>query len=345
MKEHLRIFNIASMELLGEGLGFYRTDAKITNGLIRNNHIVNTFSYDDMMKLASPVGHREILTAKGRKILFRSLEAFDPEVILIAYVKLNDKTCKRIKEICPNAKIIAWYVNPPRISEMKRYHTLSKYIDVLFMTSGGDTVRELKQHFPEMPDIRFFPNVTDEGVDCYRSYEHTDHKNDIIFYGSDGKKGQRGAFLSQVLDQTPTLRWKTAGCFGEPRIFGATYHEALNKSKFGINMAQWVPNEYHLYASNRLAQMTGNGLLTFNQDFVGLPKLFSDKEIVSFDSVDELVEKLHHYHANPDEAVAIAKAGYEKAHQAYSSARVTKFMLEALDGDFSENYEWLDEVY
>lgn len=288
---------------------------------------------------------RNYFQKKGHKILFSSLKKFKPEIILLGHVNLSDEIIKNIKDICPDAKILAWYVDPPEMHRLERYKKLEEYIDILFMTTGGETLKKLKSNFKKIPKFAFFPNPTDESMDFYRSFDNDRYEYDVMYCGSDSRYKNRSSFLEKVIELTPSLRWFVAGSLGKPKVYGAKYYNILASTQFGINISKFSPNEFHLYSSDRISQLTGNGVLNFNQTFPGISKLFNSNEIIKFRDADDLASLLNYYHANQDEARKIAKAGFERAHRSYSAKRITKYLLESISENFSEDYEWMEEVY
>tara|TARA_B100001057_G_scaffold501007_1_gene619662 strand:- start:10408 stop:11448 length:1041 start_codon:yes stop_codon:yes gene_type:complete len=341
-----RIFHLAGFDLTSYSLSFYSCDRKISDGLIKNNNIVKEFSYNDIIRMNSLIKSRKFFKNKGHEILFSTIKNFQPEIILIGHVNLSDEVMKKIKSLCPKAKIASWYVDPPELDRMNRYNILQKYIDILFMTSGGNTIKVLKESFKDLPKIAFFPNPTDSSIDFHKSFLEENHKYDVMYCGSDKRYSNRRSFLEKVIELTPKLNWFIAGSLGKPKVFGAEYYKVLSQTKFAINISKFSPNTYDFYSSDRISQLTGNGLLTFNQDFPSISKLFNENEIIIFNEPEELAEKLNYYHENKDIAKEIAQAGFKKAHFSYSSERIAKFMLEAIyNKDFSENYEWKNEIY
>ena len=105
-------------------------------------------------------------------------------------------------------------------------------------------------------------------------------------------------------------------------------------------------NDVELYSSDRIAQLTGNGLVTLTPAGAGLESLYSSDEVVYFDSVDDLARKVHHLMSHDDEAVALAKAGWKRTHEVYSVASVAAFILGLTMRD--ESYRlanWSRHVY
>ena len=63
----------------------------------------------------------------------------------------------------------------------------------------------------------------------------------------------------------------------------------------------------------RLFEATGVGALLVTESARNLPGLFTPgEEVVTYDSPDDLVEKVRHYAAHPDERIAIAAAGQRR---------------------------------
>ena len=340
----MRIFHIANFDLSSKSLAFYSSERKISNGFIKSGHLVHEFSYNDLLRLHSVVKSRNYFRGKGLGVLSNAIEAFDPEIILIGHVNLPPNWLKKVKQTCPNAQVIAWYVDPPERRRMRRYEELADSIDALFLTSGGSLLKELKAHFKHIPLIGFFPNPVDKTIDTIASFDEQMHEYDVLFVGGDRKYKGRAQFIDGVRNKTLNMRWAIAGCLGNPPVTGRKYFDLLKKTRFGINISKFQPNTFDIYSSDRIAQLTGNGLLTFNQYFPLIEKLFGPDEHVVFRDEGDLIEKLDYFRDNPLEAMEIARRGHKKVHAAYQNTRVSQYMLEALDGCYSSDYEWADQL-
>ena len=73
--------------------------------------------------------------------------------------------------------------------------------------------------------------------------------------------------------------------------------------------------------------MTGNGLVTLTPAGAGLESLYSPEEVVYFESVEDLAEKVRYFKKHEDEAVRIARRGGRKLTATYSAASVAAFIL------------------
>lgn len=103
----------------------------------------------------------------------------------------------------------------------------------------------------------------------------------------------------------------------------------------GLSMSR--PDNVYLYASDRMSQLLGNGLLTFVARSTGFQDLFSDDQIAFFDGLDELVDKLRFFAANDQRRRKVAEAGWTAAHSMFASERIAKYILErSFDEPLSE---------
>jgi spore maturation protein CgeB len=93
-----------------------------------------------------------------------------------------------------------------------------------------------------------------------------------------------------------------------PALFGLAMYQKLFQSKIVLNNHIDIAAKY---ASNmRLYEATGLGTCLLTDEQPDLQEIFEiDREIVTYNSVDECVEKVKWLLENPQEREAIAKAG------------------------------------
>ena len=96
-----------------------------------------------------------------------------------------------------------------------------------------------------------------------------------------------------------------------------------------------------MYSSDRIAQLTGCGLLVFCPKTPGMNLLFKENEVVYYDQDDDLIEKIKYYAVHDEERMATAKRGWERAHNSFNSQRVTRYILDTVFNEpHGEAYEW-----
>ena len=61
----------------------------------------------------------------------------------------------------------------------------------------------------------------------------------------------------------------------------------------GLNLSRGLPTKY--YSSNRIASLMGNGLLTFVDRKTQLSDIFRKNEIIFYDNINDLSQKIHFY--------------------------------------------------
>ena len=104
-------------------------------------------------------------------------------------------------------------------------------------------------------------------------------------------------------------------------IWANQYFKTISNSKMGLNLSRGTPIKY--YSSDRLTQITGNGLVTLidkKQDIM----IFDDSEMVFYSNVYDLSEKI--VKINKDEKLrkSIAKKGKNKYLKYFNSNLVAE---------------------
>lgn len=341
----MKILHIANFGYRKSGATYYNTDRKISAGLTLNGHFVYDFSFRDMAKLGTIFKTKKMGQTWANKEVLKLVDNIKPELILIGHSDLLSlHTLKTVKQKYPLTKIAFWYVD--RINDSNRVQYIkefSPYLDATFCTTAGQLLMQFKQ--PNNA-VSYMPNICGDNVEVLRSFEQTDFSIDLLFCGIVYKEPVREAFLKSVKQQLAdkAINFQIFGSFGQEAIYGADYYTVLAKSQMGLSYSR--SNDMPLYASDRIVQLTGNGLLTFSPRIEGFEQLYKHDEIVYFDDANDLIDKVTFYKNNPQTAAKIAKQGHRRTHQSYNAKRVTRFMLELIyRKPFSEAYEWQHEVY
>ena len=76
-------------------------------------------------------------------------------------------------------------------------------------------------------------------------------------------------------------------------IWADEFYNVLSNCKMGLNLSQGDPVKY--YSSDRFAQLIGNGLLTFIDRKTMFENFFSNDEIIFYDNLSDLSEKILKY--------------------------------------------------
>ena len=90
-------------------------------------------------------------------------------------------------------------------------------------------------------------------------------------------------------------------------IWSEDFLSKISNSSMGLNLSRGKPIKY--YSSDRIAQLIGNGLLTFIDEKTKLGDFFSNKEIVFYKSINDLSYKLNKFKKDKIKRISIAKNG------------------------------------
>ena len=340
----MRILHVANFNTRKYGTDLYSTDRKISAGLIRNGHFVYDFSYRDICRNESLFNTTKLGSRPVNKRLPEACSQINPHLLLLGHSELiTTETLKNIRKLHPAMKIGLWYVDALFHREKtKHLFERLKYIDILFATTSGKYLRE---YATGTTKAAFIPNMVDPAVETYTAFCNTDYDYDFIFCGRDSSDSERSTFIKQLQEGTSqTMRSAFFGCLGNKPVTGHNYLALLSRSKMALNISR--RNDVRLYSSDRIAQLTGNGLLTFCPRIPGIKLLYKEDELVYFSTLEELLTLVRHSHTHPNEAKKIAKNGWNRAHGSFNSTRITAYMIERLfDRPLSSDYEWQDEFY
>lgn len=319
----MRVLHVANFSLLKKDAVFYSIDKKISNGLIRNGHLVCDFSYRDISKKNRILGIKKIGINKMIKSLFSSINNVRPDLILLGHSELIDGSfLSLIREKYPNIKIAMWWVDP--FDNISHIDIKLPYLDAFFATSSPGFY---KDKFSNKTDFYFIPNVCDDSIETSKSFEKAVYDTDLIFLGR--SNGNRKDFIDK-LKKLENINFKIFGNTKNTLIFGQDFLDTISKSKMAINYSRY--NKIPLYSSDRVIQLLAQGTLVFCPRIPCFEKLFTSEELVYYNSHDE-------------ERIEISTKGWEKAHNSYNSTRVTKFMVETIfKNSYSEDYEWTSQT-
>jgi hypothetical protein len=341
----LRIVHAAIFNTYKYGTDFYSTDRKITNGLIRNGHFVYDFSYRDICRSESLFRTSKLGTGKVNQKLLQTCHTIRPDLLLLGHSELITlETLTQIKEQLPGLKIALWFVDPLFLTQT--HHTKHLFerldaIDVFFATTGGEYLKKFKT---KNNTVAFIPNISDSAIDSHKNFTSDLPDIDFLYCGRDDGDSGRKAFIGSLFHSLDKkIKYEIRGAFGNPLVFGNDYLQLLSRTKMGLNFSR--RNDIYLYSSDRIVQLTGNGILTFSPKIPGMEKIYEGSEVIYFNDLNELIDQITLYHANDPERKRVAEKGWKRTHTSYNAARVTRFMLELIwETGFSESYEWIDEI-
>tara|TARA_Y100001960_G_scaffold313645_1_gene376901 strand:- start:881 stop:1465 length:585 start_codon:yes stop_codon:yes gene_type:complete len=177
------------------------------------------------------------------------------------------------------------------------------------------------------------PNPCDHSFEVLENY-NKDSENDIFFAMSHGvhrgqlKKGKiddREVFLNKLIERNKDVKFDIYGMKNIQPIWGSEFIERISNSNMGLNLSRGRPIKY--YSSDRIAQLLGNGLLTFIDEKTQFRNFFNGNEVVFYSNLNDLSEKIHKYKKNTQERKNIARNGKKMYFKFFNSTIVADYIL------------------
>jgi len=347
----VRILHVANFSQKKNGAVFYDVPRKLNNGFIRNGHLVYEFSDRDIARASTLFQSRKFGIPAANKRLIETCENFQPDIIFLGHADVIwGRTLKAIRKKFPNVPIAQWNVDGVFLEDnRKRVLRKCEYVDATFITSAGDA---LKEFVHEHSIVSFFPNPVDDSIEVGRGFERDDQQNDLFYcVGNPDLKREFGdcaltahELATTLQERLPETKFDFHGMAGIPGIWGAQYLEAVNKAKMGLNLSRGFSN--YLYSSDRMAQLMGNGLLTFVDRATSFQELFNEDDLAFYDNFADLTARINFFKQNEDERKRVAENGWRKSHERFNSTRIAKYLIETtMRTSYTEDYEWLRHRY
>ncbi|MDE0596462.1 MAG: glycosyltransferase [Roseibacillus sp.] len=336
----MRIVQAGHFQLRKYGKGQVSTELKLFNGFVRLKHNVQIFSERDTAAYEAPFGWRDLGRGKANRRLVETCENFQPQLLMLGHCDIiRNKTLAEIRRRLPDLRIAYRNVDPLfRETNAARIKARAPYVDHVFLTTAGEAAKALGD---DPAKISYMPNPVDASVEVFNNSQKAagDFDRDLFFAGRVNPDLPRFDLLRRLTGELANeLRFDTFGFDGAPTVWGLDYDRALEGSKMALNLNRQEGD--WLYSSARVGQLMGNGILSFIHRSGGLELFFQDKAVF-FDSPDELLEKIRHYHDHDDERRQLASAGHTYVHAEMSSERVAQFVIDRTFGNPEGNdYSW-----
>ena len=140
-----------------------------------------------------------------------------------------------------------------------------------------------------------------------------------------GKFDDREIIINQLIKKNKDIKFDIYGMNGREPIWGDNFMKIISKSNMGLNLSRGRPVKY--YSSDRIAQLMGNGLLTFIDKRTSYGDFFTNKEIILYKDINDLSYKINKYKRDHRERKFIAKNGKNKYMKFFNSNIVCEFII------------------
>lgn len=332
-KKPLKILHITNFNERFSGRLHHNTSSRINNGFIRLGHDVLSISDRDIIH-----NNKNILDLSGKKKLqthiLDSLQNFDADCIVLGHAdSVSNETLFEIKDKYNHIKIAQWFLDPidkngPDYKKnTNRIFNKEQFIDTSFLTSHPSLlIRKLKNSF-------FIPNPADESFETLSIYKDN-HDYDLFFALSHGvhrgelRKGKidkREIFIKKLVKLNPNINFDLYGINNIQPIWGSELLKKISKCSMALNLSRGTPVKY--YSSDRIAQIMGNGMLTFIDTRTFLNDFISHDQAIFYKNIDDLSYKINKYKKDYKNRNRIAKNGKKFYLKKMNSYLVADFIL------------------
>jgi spore maturation protein CgeB len=297
--------------------------------------------------------NKKILDPTGKKKLQNSIilnyKNFKPDCIVMGHAdSIDGDTLTQLRDENKHLRICQWFLDPVHknapdyIKNNKRIIKNSNNIDFTFLSSCPSLLKN------KINNSFFIPNPADKSFEILKNYE-TNCPNDVFFAMShgvhrgilkDGKYDQREKYIKKLIRNNSKIKFDIYGMNKIQPVWGNDFLDAISKSKMGLNLSRGKAAKY--YSSDRIAQLLGNGLLTFIDEQTQFRDLVGKNSIVYYSNFDDLSYKINKYKKDIKIAKKIAKNGRDIYHKHFNSTIVGDYMLSKLF-DYKSKFKFIWE--
>ncbi|MDA9658361.1 glycosyltransferase [Candidatus Pelagibacter sp.] len=338
LKNKIKILNLYNQgQKLNHRLFNISLGKKFTNGFIRNGHDVLEISDRDFIKNNKTFNLLQDSRVNFQKYLIDTCKNYNPDLLFFGHSKNIDlDTIHNLKNLNKNLIISQWNEDPvmPSLAYSKKnisnISVYAPYVDHNFITTDPFVIRKKIN----TDNFHFFFVPVDKNIERFDVFK-MNPKNDLFYAMSHGvnravlKKGvedNRVEFLDKLVKKISKIKYDFYGFANKQPIWGDDFNGALINSKMALNLSRGKPTKY--YSSNRIASVVGNGLLTFIDKKVQMSDFFNDNEMIFYDNLVDLSDKIKFYSVNDKLRKKIAENGKKKYFKLFSEIKITKYFVD-----------------
>ena len=341
----LKIIHVTNFNERHNGRLFYNTGRRINNGFLRLNHSVLEFSDRDIVSYYRNLNDLDGSNRLNKKLI-DVISNYVPDLIVLGHADLiKVDTLKFIKKNYPHIKIAQWFLDRMDSHwKINRLRFLDKIniVDTSFCTTDPKILK-----FSTKNKILYMPNPVDISFETLHNYKKKSFNHDVFFAMSHGvhrgvlKKGKfdkREEIIEKLITKTPNIRFDLYGMLNTQPVWADDFINAISQSKIGLNLSQGNPVKY--YSSDRFSQLVGNGLLVMVDEKTQLQNFFNKDEIIFYNNINDLSEKIIKYSIDDYNRKKIAKKGRDKYFKYFNSTQIADFIIKNTIGEKNKKFYW-----
>lgn len=317
------------------------SDRKLYYGLVRNGHQVLEFSDRDIAAFNAPFRLRDFGRRAANRRFVETCRKFHPDLIVINHCDIiTNQSLIQARNLNSNVRIAFRNVDALYLdSNVKRINDRIECVDHVFLTTAGEPLEQFRRGKAE---ISFVPNPVDLSIETENNSLQPSTKLgvDLLFCGNGSPGCPRFRYIQHLKEHLPAnCRFETYGSMGHAPIWGFEYEQLLARTSMALNLNRQECGNF--CTSSRVAQLMGNGILTFIHRGTDLEKLFGKNRAAYFETENELLETTLYYLQNDDARRRVANAGREYSFEHFSSDAISQFIVEkTMQLPTSREYIW-----
>ena len=345
----LRILHVTNFNERHNGRLFFNTGRRINNGFIRLGNSVLEFSDRDIQK-----HYKSYSDFSGAKTLndklIKSCQNYKPDLIIMGHADLvSSDILGNLKDEYPSLKIAQWFLDPLNKNgpdyekNKKRILDKSEFIDCNFLTTSPDVLGFL----PKNVKNYFIPNPSDPSFETLNNYNNN-CTNDVFFALSHGvhrgslkerANDDREKFIKKLLNISKNIKFDIFGINKIQPVWADKFFKTISNSKMGLNLSRGSPIKY--YSSDRIAQITANGLVTLIDEKTCYNHFFNKNEMIFYKNVSDLSEKIDRISKDEKLRKKIGYNGKKKYTKYFNSTKVANYIIQkTLDFKTKDIFYW-----
>jgi len=351
-KRKLKIFHISNFgNWLFNRLYFISIAKKLSNGFIRSGHDVLDLSDRDIVRynrLFPDISGFQYLN----KQIVETAKNYNPDLILLGHsYNIYKESFETIKSFNKNIVIAQWFedhladTGPDYLTNREKLFKYKDYVKSNFITTHPSALNFLKNK----KNFFYLPIPVDKNIEKLNIYENDHSISDLFFSMSHGvnrgklkknKRDDRTFFIDNLIEKNPNIIFDIYGYKKREPIWSEDFYCSINLSKMGLNLSRGKPIKYA--TSNRISSLIGNGLLTFIDKKTKLDNFLNDDEVIFYNNIDDLSEKLNYFKKNDVLRKKYAKKGKEKYFMYFDSTIVSDYIIsKSFDMDIKKPLSWM----
>ena len=140
-----------------------------------------------------------------------------------------------------------------------------------------------------------------------------------------GKSDNREIFINKLMKKNKNIKFDIYGMNNVQPVWGDNFLKKISNSSMGLNLSRGKPIKY--YSSDRIAQLFGNGLLTFIDEEISFNDFIPENCFINYNNINDLSYKLNKYQKDKVERKKISQSGQKFYLKFLNSTIVADFIL------------------